>query len=182
MESEAQRESFLIGCLREGGDVKKTVQLQINGAREEVSVETHHTLLEVLRNEFKLFGTREACGIGMCGSCTVLMDDKPVSACLILAVLAEGRELLTIEGMERDGELHPIQQSFIDHSAFQCSYCTPGFILTVKALLDDIPSPTPAEVREYLAGNLCRCGSYVKIQDAVLDLAGRNSGAKDPGV
>lgn len=155
--------------------MKQIVTLRVNGEEEELAVETHHTLLEVLRQHFKLFGTREACGIGMCGSCTVLVDGKPISSCLQLAVLAEGHDLLTIEGLADGGELHPIQQAFVDHSAFQCSYCTPGFILTTKALLEDIPSPSEAEVRSYLAGNLCRCGSYVKIQDAVLDVAERTA-------
>lgn len=162
--------------------MKRVVELHINGMREEVLVETHHTLLEVLRRELKLFGTREACGIGMCGSCTVLMDGKPVSSCLLLAVLAEGRELLTIEGLSQEGDLHPIQQAFIDHSAFQCSYCTPGFILAVKSLLEEVADPTEEEVREYLAGNLCRCGSYVKIQDAVLDAARRIIAEKSQSV
>ena len=153
--------------------MKKPVRLQVNGVSHELEIETHRTLLEVLRNELKLFGAREACGIGMCGSCTVLMAGKPISSCLLLAVFAEDRELLSIEGMAEGGVLHPMQQAFIDHSAFQCSYCTPGFILAATALLEENSSPTEAEVREYLAGNLCRCGSYVKIQDAVLDMATR---------
>ena len=153
--------------------MKKKVNLRVNGAIHQVEIETHRTLLEVLRNDLNLFGAREACGIGMCGSCTVLVDGKPISSCLLLAVLAEGQELLTIEGLAADGALHPMQQAFIDHSAFQCSYCTPGFILAATALLEENSSPTAEEVREYLAGNLCRCGSYVKIQDAVLDMANR---------
>ena len=108
--------------------MKQTVKLRVNGLEQEVAVQTHHTLLEVLRQEFKLFGAREGCGIGMCGACTVLVDGKPISSCLMLAALAEGKELLTIEGMDEGGKLHPIQQAFIDHNAFQCSYCTPGFI------------------------------------------------------
>ena len=132
-------------------------------------MQTHHTLLDVLRKDFKLFSVREGCGIGMCGACTVLIDGKPVSSCLMLAAVAEGRAIETVEGLARDGELHPIQQAFLKHNAFQCSYCTPGFILTTKALLEENPDPNPEEVKEYLAGNLCRCGSYVKILDAVLD-------------
>jgi carbon-monoxide dehydrogenase small subunit/isoquinoline 1-oxidoreductase alpha subunit/xanthine dehydrogenase YagT iron-sulfur-binding subunit len=150
-----------------------TVELRVNGVTATVEAATHHTLLEVLRNELKLFGAREACGIGMCGACTVLVDDKPISSCLLLAVLAEGHEIVTIEGLADGGDLHPIQQAFLDHSAFQCSYCTPGFILSAKALLEDFPSPTSDEVREYLAGNLCRCGSYVKIEEAVIDASTR---------
>ena len=151
-------------------DGKLTLTLRVNGRQHRVRARSHHTLLQVLRDELKLFGAREGCGIGMCGACTVLVDGKPISGCLLLAALAEGKEILTIEGLEGpNGELHPIQQAYIDHTAFQCSYCTPGFILTTKALLEENPDPTPDEVKEYLAGNLCRCGSYVKIMDAVLD-------------
>jgi aerobic-type carbon monoxide dehydrogenase small subunit (CoxS/CutS family) len=158
--------------------VKRLVSLRINGTTHEVAVESHHTLLDALRREFKLFGTREACGIGMCGSCTVLMDGKPLSSCLLLAALVEGKSVTTIEGLADNGELHPVQQAFIDRSAFQCSYCTPGFILSVTALLQENPSPTAQEIKEYLAGNLCRCGSYVKIQEAVVDVAGAAGSAR----
>jgi carbon-monoxide dehydrogenase small subunit/isoquinoline 1-oxidoreductase alpha subunit/xanthine dehydrogenase YagT iron-sulfur-binding subunit len=155
-------------------DGKMTLTLQVNGRTHRVKARMHHTLLEVLRRELKLFGTREGCGVGMCGACTVLMDGKPVSGCLLLAPLAEGKDILTIEGLTGpDGELHVIQQAYIDHTAFQCSYCTPGFILSTKALLDENPHATQAEAREYLSGNLCRCGSYVKIMDAVLDARDR---------
>jgi carbon-monoxide dehydrogenase small subunit/isoquinoline 1-oxidoreductase alpha subunit/xanthine dehydrogenase YagT iron-sulfur-binding subunit len=140
-------------------------------------VRPHHTLLEVLRNEVGLTGPREGCGVGMCGSCTVLLDGRPISGCLLPAVLAEGHELTTIEGLEGpNGELHPIQQSFVDHTGFQCSYCTPGFILTAKALLDEQPDATRDEAKAYLAGNLCRCGSYVKILDSVMDARDRLKG------
>lgn len=149
------------------------VKLKVNGTEREIAVETHHTLLEVLRREFKLFGCREGCGIGMCGACTVLVDGRPISSCLMLAALAEGKEVSTIEGLAEGEKLHPIQEAFIDHNAFQCSYCTPGFILTTKRLLEEIPAPSLEEVRTYLSGNLCRCGSYVKIQEAVLDAASR---------
>jgi carbon-monoxide dehydrogenase small subunit/isoquinoline 1-oxidoreductase alpha subunit/xanthine dehydrogenase YagT iron-sulfur-binding subunit len=155
-------------------DGKMTLTLRVNGGTHRVKARTHHTLLEVLRRELKLFGTREGCGVGMCGACTVLLDGKPVSGCLLLAPLAEGKEILTIEGLAGpDGELHVIQQAYIDHTAFQCSYCTPGFILSTKALLEEKPNATPDEAREYLSGNLCRCGSYVKIMDAVLDARDR---------
>jgi aerobic-type carbon monoxide dehydrogenase small subunit (CoxS/CutS family) len=152
--------------------MKKFVTLNVNGWEEEVPVATHHTLLDVLREHFKLFSVREGCGIGMCGACTVLIDGKPISSCLLLAPLAAGKEITTVEALGQD-KLHPIQQAFIDHTAFQCSYCTPGFILTTKAFLEENPTPTPDEIKEYLAGNLCRCGSYLKILDAVLDAAGR---------
>ena len=150
--------------------MKKLVTLKANGWEQEVAVQTHHTLLDVLRNEFKLFSVREGCGIGMCGACTVLVDGAPVSSCLMLAALAAGPEITTIEALG-SGELHPIQQAFVENSAFQCSYCTPGFILTTKAFLEEHPAPSEDEVKSYLAGNLCRCGSYLKILDAVMAAA-----------
>jgi len=153
--------------------MKQIIKLRVNGSEDETAVHSHHTLLEVLRAEYKLFGAREGCGIGMCGACTVLLDGKPVSSCLLLAALAEGKEIVTIEGVGEPGKLHPIQQAFIDHNAFQCSYCTPGFILSAKSLLAENPNPTVEQIRHYLAGNLCRCGSYYKIQEAVLDAAAR---------
>ena len=160
--------------------------LRVNGRTHRVRARTQHTLLEVLRDRLKLFGTREACGVGMCGACTVLVDGKPISSCLLLAPLAEGKEILTVEGLVGpDGGLHVIQQAYVDHTAFQCSYCTPGFILTTKALLDERPDATEDEAREYLAGNLCRCGSYVKIIAAVMDardrLAGQPANDSVPG-
>jgi len=161
--------------------MKQTVKLKVNGVEQEVTIKTHHNLLDVLRQEFKLFGAREGCGIGMCGACTVLVDGKPISSCLMLAALAEGKELTTIEGLAEGDKLHPIQQAFIEHNAFQCAYCTPGFILTTKTFLEENPSPSVEEVRSYLAGNLCRCGSYIKIQDAVLDAARRLRGGSLSG-
>jgi aerobic-type carbon monoxide dehydrogenase small subunit (CoxS/CutS family) len=160
--------------------VKRLVRLNVNGFGQEVAGEAHHTLLEVLRREFKLFSVREGCGIGMCGACTVLMDGKPVSSCLLLAALAGEREITTVEALADGERLHPIQQAFVDHTAFQCSYCTPGFILTTRALLAENPAPTAEQVKDYLAGNLCRCGSYVKIMDAVLDAAERLRAANAP--
>jgi aerobic-type carbon monoxide dehydrogenase small subunit (CoxS/CutS family) len=158
-------------------DGKISITLRVNGRDELVKARPHHTLLEVLRNELGLTGPREGCGVGMCGACTVLVDGRPVSGCLLPAALAEGHDLLTIEGMESaDGELHPIQQAFVDHTGFQCSYCTPGFILTTKALLDENSDPSREEARHYLAGNLCRCGSYVKILDSVMDAKERLKG------
>ena len=158
-------------------DGKLTLHLNVNGRTRRVKARAHHTLLQVLRDELLLFGAREGCGVGMCGSCTVLLDGKPISSCLLLAPLGEGKDILTIEGLAPvTGELHPIQQAYIDHTAFQCSYCTPGFILTTKALLDEKPDASEAEVREYLSGNLCRCGSYIKIVQAVLDARDRLAG------
>ena len=150
------------------------VTLRVNGRTHRLSVPVHHTLLQVLRDQLKLFGVREGCGVGMCGACTVLVDGKPQSSCLLLAPQAENKEILTIEGLESPaGALHPVQQAYVDHTAFQCSYCTPGFILTTVALLEEKPRVTEVEARAYLAGNLCRCGSYVKIIAAVMDARDR---------
>ncbi len=155
-------------------DGKVDLTLRVNEVTHRVHVRPDHTLLEVLRGPLGLTGPREGCGVGMCGACTVLVDGRPVSACLLLAPLAEGVEILTVEGLEgTDGSLHAIQQAYVDHTAFQCSYCTPGFILATKALLAEHPDPTREEAAAYLAGNLCRCGSYVKILDAVMDSAAR---------
>ena len=140
--------------------------LNINGSTYEVPEGTR-SILQVLRDDLGLGGTKEGCGIGMCGACTVLVDGKPISGCLTLAEQVAGNEILTVEGLEKDGQLHPVQQAFIDERAFQCAYCTPGFILTTVALLNEISNPTEDEIREYLAGNLCRCGSYQNIMKAV---------------
>lgn len=151
-----------------------TLDLQVNGRPERVRARAHHTILQVLRDELNLYGVREGCGVGMCGACTVLVDGKPVSGCLMLAPMAVGHELTTVEGLETpDGELHVVQQSFVDNTGFQCSYCTPGFILATTALLEERPDVTEEEARQYLAGNLCRCGSYVKIMKSVLDARDR---------
>jgi aerobic-type carbon monoxide dehydrogenase small subunit (CoxS/CutS family) len=152
--------------------------LRVNGQEHRVTARAHHTLLQVLREQLGLFGAREGCGVGTCGACTVLVDGRPVSACLQLVALATGHDILTIEGLARpDGELDPIQQAFVDRTAFQCSYCTPGFILTTRALLEENPDPTEAEAKAYLAGNLCRCGSYVEIIAAVMDAKRRRARA-----
>ena len=160
-----------------------TLRLTVNGREQQVRARTHHTLLEVLRNEVGLIDTREGCGVGMCGACTVLVDGRIVSGCLVLAPQAEGREIVTVEGLIGDSNgLHPVQDAFIEHTGFQCSYCTPGFVLATKALLDEQPTADRDEARSYLAGNLCRCGSYVKILDAVMDARERiphNGGGKD---
>lgn len=140
--------------------------LNVNGSRHEVQEGTR-TLLEVLRDDLGLVGTKEGCGVGMCGACTVLVDGRPISGCLILAEQVVGKEILTVEGLEKNGKLHPIQQAFIDERAFQCAYCTPGFILSTAALLNESPNPNEDEIREYLSGNLCRCGSYQNILRAV---------------
>ncbi len=147
--------------------MKREITLHINGTEYPVTVRTHHTLLQLLRDRFHLYSVREGCGVGMCGACTVLLDGKPVSACLSLAVMAEGKQIVTTEGLSRDGKLDPVQEAYIEGHGFQCSYCTPGFILATKALLESRPQASDEEIRDYLAGNLCRCGSYVKILESV---------------
>ncbi len=143
-------------------------ELNVNGERHEVAVELQRTLLEVLREQLGLTGTKKACDEGQCGSCTVLMDGKPVSSCLVLALEAQGRDILTIEGLGTGGRLHPLQQAFVDLGAIQCGYCTPGMVMVGKALLDENPHPTEDEVREAISGNLCRCTGYAKIVEAIL--------------
>ena len=146
--------------------------LNINGSKHEVEAGTR-TLLEVLRDDLGLVGTKEGCGVGMCGACTVLVDGKPISGCLTLAQQVAGKEILTVEGLEKDGKLHPIQQAFIDERAFQCAYCTPGFMLSTFALLNENPNPSEDDIREYLSGNLCRCGSYQNILKAMVEAGKR---------
>jgi aerobic-type carbon monoxide dehydrogenase small subunit (CoxS/CutS family) len=148
-----------------------SVRLTVNGVEETLEVDGAESLAEALRRELRLFSVREVCSIGICGACTVLADGRALTSCLVLAGLADG---LSIETVEANGmDFDPVQQAFIDHRAFQCSFCTPGFILAVRAFLAEEPHPTPAQVREGLAGNLCRCGSYLKIVDAVMDAAER---------
>ena len=149
--------------------VREPVTLLVNGRSRTFLAGSRTTLLEVLRSEFRLFGAREGCGVGMCGACTVLLDGLPVSSCLLPAVLATGREITTVEGLAApDGGLHPVQQAFVEHNAFQCSYCTPGFVLTTAAMLNEDSDPSEQDVRERLSGNLCRCGCYREIVDAAL--------------
>jgi aerobic-type carbon monoxide dehydrogenase small subunit (CoxS/CutS family) len=143
--------------------------LWVNGDRRRVNARADDTLLEVLRDQLQLLGVREACGVGMCGACTVLLDSKPVSSCLLLAGLVSARnQIVTIQGLP---DPDPIQDAFVEHTAFQCSYCTPGFVLATHALLAENPNPSSSEIRAYLAGNLCRCGSYLNIEAAVLAAA-----------
>jgi aerobic-type carbon monoxide dehydrogenase small subunit (CoxS/CutS family) len=151
------------------------LELNVNGRVRRLRAKSRHTLLQVLRDDLRLAGVREACGVGMCGACTVLLDGRPVSSCLLLAPLAAGKEIVTIESEE--ASLRVIQQAYIDHTAFQCSFCTPGFVLMTLALLAENPNPTSDEVRDFLAGNICRCGSYIKIEAAVLDAARRMNSA-----
>jgi len=146
------------------------IVLTINGGRREAAVWPTETLADTLRNRLGLIGTKIMCNEGECGSCTVLIDGKPVLSCLTLAIECEGKDIITIEGLVDSitGELHPIQKAFVEHSGMQCGVCTPGMILTAKALLDENSDPTVDDVREALAGNLCRCGNYNRITESVL--------------
>ncbi|MET0499934.1 MAG: (2Fe-2S)-binding protein [Candidatus Binatia bacterium] len=147
------------------------ISATINGRQKALTVRPNQTLLELLRDDLLLKGSVEGCGVGVCGSCTVLIDGRPVSSCLMLATNAEGKEVTTIEGLLRHGELDPVQKAFLNHQAFQCGYCTPGMIMAVKGLLLNKPHPTEEQARDYLSGNLCRCGTYQEVLAAVKELA-----------
>jgi carbon-monoxide dehydrogenase small subunit len=150
---------------------KRIIQLTVNGEEYEVVVAPNQTLLDVLRDDLYLTGSKEGCGEGACGTCTVLLDGKPVRSCLILAVEVQGREITTIEGLAPMGELHPVQKAFVEYGAIQCGFCSPGMILTAKALLDENPHPTEQEARQAISGNVCRCTGYAKIVEAILKAA-----------
>ncbi len=154
--------------------MKTLIELKTNGQSYELAIDTHRTLLEVLREQLGFTGTKSGCDLGECGTCTVLMDGVPVHSCLTLAVTAQGSEITTIEGLARGKELHPLQQAFVDHGAIQCGFCTPGMVLTGKALLDKNTSPTEGEIRRAISGNLCRCTGYVKIVEAIQAAADDN--------
>lgn len=153
------------------GKRKELIQLTVNGQRWEVEVEPRRLLVDLLRDDLGLLGTKKACQDSYCGSCTVLLDGKTVHACTVLALMAKNHEVTTIEGLSSNGDLHPIQEAFIEHGAPQCGFCIPGMIMTAKALLDENPHPTEEEVRHYLTGNLCRCTGYLKIIEAILAVA-----------
>ena len=157
--------------------VKQAVKLKVNGEVYNLEVPPHRTLLSVIRDEIGLTGTKEGCGTGDCGACTVLLDGKPVNACLVLAVEARDREVTTIEGVAGDGALHPVQQAFIEKGAVQCGFCTPGMVLSAVALLKENPRPSRDQVKHAIAGNLCRCTGYVRIVDAVVAAAERMNGS-----
>ncbi|MBS3975161.1 MAG: (2Fe-2S)-binding protein [Syntrophomonadaceae bacterium] len=150
---------------------KMPITLIINGDSYDLLVPAHRTLLDALREDIGLTGAKKGCGEGECGACTVLLDGQPVNSCLILAVQAAGKMITTIEGLARENRLHPLQDAFVQHGAIQCGFCSPGFILTAKALLDSNPAPTEQEVREAVAGNLCRCTGYQNIIEAILAAA-----------
>ena len=143
------------------------IRLTVNGTPREVGVSSHRTLLDCLRYDLGLTGSKEGCGVGVCGACTVLLDGKMISSCIALAVFADGREVTTVEGLAEDERLHPVQQAFIDSGGFQCGICTPGQVVAAKALLDENPDPSDAEIREWMLGNLCRCTGYYQIIESI---------------
>jgi carbon-monoxide dehydrogenase small subunit len=147
--------------------MKKKIQLSINRRNYVVEVEPNWTLLDMLRNELGILGTKRGCDKGDCGACTVLVNGRPVNACLCLAVRANGKEILTVEGLETDKGLHPLQKAFMEKGAVQCGFCTPGMLMAAASLLDENPSPTEEEVRRAISGNLCRCTGYQHIVDAI---------------
>jgi len=149
------------------------IELRVNGEAKRLMVDPATTLLEALRSELGMIGTKEICDRGACGGCSVLMDDRLTSACMTLALDAEGSEITTVEGLEKDGKLDPVQTEFIRHDAMQCGYCTPGLVIASRALLNENPKPTLEEIKEGLAGNLCRCGTYTNVFNAVLDASGQ---------
>ena len=147
------------------------VSFKLNGRSQEIEVEPHELLLDVIRDRLGLTGTKRSCDVQVCGACTVLVDGRPVSACTTLAFEVRGRSVLTIEGLAENGKLHPLQQAFIEHGGFQCGFCTPGMILAAKALLDEIPNPTEEELKHFMHGNLCRCTGYKKIIESIMAAA-----------
>ena len=158
----------------------RTINFTLNGRPVSADVKPHHNAVEILQTQFGLFGARESCGQGLCGCCTVLVDGQPVSGCLTLAVFLDGAEVVTVEHLAKDGNLDPVQQAFIECGAFQCGFCTPGFLLMAKALLGQIPDPDDEQIRDYLSGNLCRCAAYPEIVNAV-KMAARKSKAGSTG-
>ena len=147
--------------------MKRLIALWVNGKEHELAVESNRTLLQVLRDDLHLTGTKEGCGEGDCGACTVILDGRPMSSCLVLALQANGSEIITIEGISDGGKLHPLQQAFVDYGAIQCGFCTPGMILSARSLIERNPNPAEEEIRTAISGNLCRCTGYQKIINAI---------------
>ena len=156
------------------------IAVTVNGERTEVAFAPYKTLLEILREDLNLCGTKHGCELGECGACAVLLDDRPVLSCLVLGVECDGRRVTTVEGLTKDGRLHPLQETFADLGAAQCGYCTPGILVTAKALLDEHPHPTRDQIREALSGNLCRCTGYQQIFEAVEAAVGPHAREKSP--
>lgn len=153
--------------------MNKQIEFTLNDELVTLNVPVHKTLLQVLREDMLLTGTKEGCNAGECGACTVMIDGKPVNSCLTLAVEADGKTVLTVEGLAKNGELHPLQQAFLDVGAVQCGYCTPGMLLSAKAVLDEIPDPTEEQIRTAIEGNICRCTGYDRIVKAIRTAADR---------
>ncbi len=152
---------------------RKTISLRVNGIEQNLEIEARTTLLDMVRDQLGLTGAKLGCDIQVCGACTLLVDGKPVSACSTLAADVDGCEVVTIEGLSDKKSLHPLQEAFMQFGALQCGYCTSGFILTAKALLDECPRPSEQQIRDYLAGNFCRCGCYQEIMQAVKEVSGK---------
>ena len=153
--------------------MKRIINLHVNGEAFEVLTEVHKTLLEVLREDLGLTGTKRGCDLGTCGACTVLIEGKPYLSCLTLAVDVQGKNIITIEGLSLEGKPHPLQEAFVEKGAIQCGFCTPGMIMTAKALIDENPHPSEIEVKRAISGNLCRCTGYIKILEAILSAVGK---------
>ena len=151
--------------------MKRVIRMEVNGASRELEAEPWRTLLDVVREELDLTGAKLGCDIQVCGACTLLLDGKPVSACSVLAVDADGRRVTTVEGLADGDRLHPLQEAFMEHGALQCGYCTSGFLLTAKAMLDENPRPDDREVKSYMGGSFCRCGCYQEILEAIRSVA-----------
>jgi len=159
--------------------MKKIISFTVNGAKQELYLDTRKTLLKMLREDLELMGVHLGCGGGDCGACTVLLNGEPVTSCLVLAVDCEGAEITTVEGVQQNGKLHPLQQSMIEKGGIQCGFCTPGMVMNSLALLRENPQPTETEVRQALSGNLCRCTGYAKIVEAVLDAGKTMTNSKE---
>ncbi|MDO8637430.1 MAG: (2Fe-2S)-binding protein [Dehalococcoidia bacterium] len=158
--------------------MKQSLELTVNGQLQNIEVEPQRTLLEVLRDDLGMTGTKRGCDDASCGACTVLLNGKAVLSCNILALEAHGLEILTVEGLAKDGQIHPLQKAFIEHGAIQCGFCTPGMLISAKELLDKNPQPTEPDIKEALAGNLCRCTGYTKIIEAVIAASNAGSNSK----
>ena len=158
-----------------------TMTVSVNGEKHELTVPPYETLIDCLRDRLGLLGVKKSCDVQVCGACTVLFDDRPVSACTMLAFEARGKNVRTIEGLARGDELHPVQEAFVEHGALQCGFCTPGMIMATVALLAENPRPTADEVKHYMRGNICRCTGYKRILEAILDSAKRMRGGAKAG-
>ena len=154
-----------------GWEMDHRIRLKVNGANHDLEVPARRMLVDCLRYDLGLTGTKEGCSVGVCGACTVLVDGQMVASCITLAVTADGADITTVEGLAQDGKLHPVQQAFIDHGGFQCGICTPGQVITAKALLDVNPNPTEEEIKDWMMGNLCRCTGYYGILESVKNAA-----------